>query len=166
MVWYSFVKTPLGSFIIGSVPEGVCYIGLSDSVKDLRIRCQKHLGEDEFTLAVTENQLAEKQILDYFNGNLKKFTFPVFHINTPFRKKALEEVSKIPYGETASYGEIARRMGKPSASRAVGSANATNPLPLVIPCHRVVAGDGSLGGYGGGLKMKKWLLDLEKANRQ
>jgi methylated-DNA-[protein]-cysteine S-methyltransferase len=85
---------------------------------------------------------------------------------TPFQAKALQTVYAIPYGETRSYGDIAAAIGQPRAARAVGRANATNPMPLVIPCHRVIASDGSLHGYGGpgGLRTKAWLLDLERQN--
>jgi methylated-DNA-[protein]-cysteine S-methyltransferase len=82
---------------------------------------------------------------------------------TPFRRKALEVAARIPYGETRTYGWIARQIGQPRASRAVGQAMATNPIPIIIPCHRVIASDGSLGGYGGGLDLKKHLLWIERA---
>jgi methylated-DNA-[protein]-cysteine S-methyltransferase len=83
---------------------------------------------------------------------------------TEFNQRVWQELEKIPYGETISYGELARRLGKPKAARAVGTANGKNPIPIVIPCHRVVAAGGKLGGYGGGLPLKRRLLDLEAAN--
>lgn len=106
------------------------------------------------------NKQAEKEIKAYLAGNLKKFTID-FEINaSPFQKKVLKFVSKIPYGKIFSYGEIALKLGNPRASRAVGTANARNILPLIIPCHRVVAANGP-GGYGGGLPLKIKLLRHE-----
>ena len=87
--------------------------------------------------------------------------FPILHINSPFRKKVLETERKIPYGQTRSYVEVAQMVNSPRASRAVGSANAANPLPLYFPCHRIICSDGSLGRFGWGLEVKQWLLNLE-----
>ncbi len=163
MIQYSFLETPLGRIILASVPEGVCYIGLPGSaVEDVKSWCRKHIREEEFILSNTWNRTAEKQILEYITGKRQQFTFPVFHLNTEFRKTVLEAVAQIPFGKTASYGDIAKKIRKPLASRAVGSANASNPLPLVYPCHRVIQGDGKIGGYGGSPEMKKALLDMEK----
>ena len=104
---------------------------------------------------------ASKQINEYFNGNRKLFEIP-FKLNLPpFYKKVLLEVSKIKYGETASYGKIARMAGNNKAVRAVGTANAKNPLPIIIPCHRIISSNGNIGGYSGGLDKKLYLLDHE-----
>jgi methylated-DNA-[protein]-cysteine S-methyltransferase len=108
------------------------------------------------------NRETEKQILAYFAGKLKKFDLDLEWYGTPFQRAVLNQVAAIPYGKTKSYGEIARIVGSPGATRAVGTVNARNRLPLVIPCHRVLAVSG-LGGYGGGLDMKKKLLILEGA---
>jgi len=166
VIKFSYLKTKAGTMILASVKEGVCYIGLPESDSDeMKSWCRKNLKEDEFELSNEWHREAENQILEYFLGKRIKFTFSVFHINTEFRKLALNAVAQIPYGKTASYGEIAKKIGKPRASRAVGTANATNPLPLFIPCHRVISGDGSLGGYGGGEELKKSLLELERQNK-
>jgi len=108
---------------------------------------------------------AKDQIIDYLSGKRKTLDFPVIHLNTPFRKKVLEVERKIPYGETRSYGEVAQMVNNPSASQAVGSANAENPLPLYFPCHRIITSNGRLGGFGGGLNVKKYLLNLETNNK-
>ena len=104
------------------------------------------------------------QLADYAEGRLTAFSLP-FELNvcTPFERTILNEVCRVPYGQVRSYGEIARRAGHPRAFRAVGAANARNPLPLLVPCHRIVAAHG-LGGYGGGLALKRKLLALEQAN--
>jgi methylated-DNA-[protein]-cysteine S-methyltransferase len=109
---------------------------------------------------------ALRQLDEYLRGARKAFTLPIdWSLLRPFQRQVLQIVAAIPYGETRTYGEIARQMGKPRAARAVGRANATNPMPLVIPCHRVIGSDGKLHGYGGGegLPTKEWLLKLERA---
>jgi methylated-DNA-[protein]-cysteine S-methyltransferase len=97
-------------------------------------------------------------------GKRTEFTFPIRFEGSEFRQHVWRAVQAIPYGQTITYGELARRIGNPKAVRAVGTANGRNPLPLVIPCHRVVAAGGRLGGYGGGLRLKRRLLDLEVAH--
>ena len=137
------------------------------------------IGGDEFTFVKTLTSLysvpvkrdqdkmtsALKQIEAYLKGRQQDFDIPLdWSGMSDFQRKALKAVCDIPYGETRSYGEIAAQIGRPGASRAVGRANATNPIPLVIPCHRVIGADGELRGYGGGegLATKAWLLSLER----
>jgi methylated-DNA-[protein]-cysteine S-methyltransferase len=98
---------------------------------------------------------------EYFAGTRKHFDLPLAPEGTPFQMQVWNELRKIPYGETISYGELARRIGRPAASRAVGGANHRNPLPIVIPCHRVIGSNGSMTGYGGGIYRKEYLLRLE-----
>ena len=102
-----------------------------------------------------------KQLQEYFGRERKEFDLPVEIIGTDFQKKVWNELTKIPYGETISYGELANRMGDKNLMRAVAAANGANPIPIIIPCHRVIGADGSLTGYGGGLSVKKKLLELE-----
>lgn len=116
------------------------------------------IHKDREALAPIVNQL-----LEYFDGKRKEFEVDLDLMLPPFHDRALMEVYKIPYGKTASYKEIAERIGNPKAVRAVGNANANNPIPIVIPCHRVLATGGGLGGYGGGLDVKVSLLKLEGA---
>ena len=106
-----------------------------------------------------------RELEEYASGRRTEFTFPVLPEGTEFDRQVWESVAAIPYGETATYVEIARRLAKPGAARAVGTANGRNPVPPVIPCHRVVAAGGGLGGYGGGLPLKRKLLDLETRKR-
>lgn len=103
-----------------------------------------------------------RQLRAYFLGKLEKFDLPLAHEGTAFQQMVWTELCRIPYGKTISYGEIARRVGKPGASRAVGLANGSNPIPIIIPCHRVIGSDGRLTGYGGGLPIKEKLLALER----
>jgi len=106
---------------------------------------------------------AVKQLKSYFAGGLKEFSLPLEPEGTAFMKKVWSALCEIPYGKTASYKEIAERVGIPKGARAVGLANNRNPIPIFIPCHRVIGADGSLTGYAGGLEIKKRLLDLEKS---
>ena len=101
----------------------------------------------------------------YFAGKLKVFTVPIKLAGTDFRMRCWEALSKIPYGETVSYGQLADRIGNPKASRAVGGANHHNPIAVIVPCHRVIGADGSLTGFGGGLDKKRFLLELERTHR-
>ncbi|QEL17264.1 methylated-DNA--[protein]-cysteine S-methyltransferase [Limnoglobus roseus] len=104
------------------------------------------------------------QLRAYLAGELRAFDLPMRQSGTPFQERVWTELQAIPYGETISYAELARRIGQPTASRAVGSANGRNNISIVVPCHRVIAADGTLGGYGGELWRKEWLLKLEGVN--
>ena len=117
-----------------------------------------HAVEEETSLIAE----AVSQLSAYFEGRLKTFDLPLDMSGTPFRMKTWEALKTIPYGETRSYGDIARQISQPKACRAVGMANHNNPVAIVVPCHRVIGSDGSLTGYGGGLPIKRQLLDLEK----
>jgi methylated-DNA-[protein]-cysteine S-methyltransferase len=116
-----------------------------------------HRDDDEPVLVDARRQLEE-----YFAGNRVQFDIPVSVDGTAFQKRVWEQLSKIPYGTTISYGELARRIDKPTASRAVGLANGRNPVAIFVPCHRVVGANGSLTGFGGGMDRKRALLDLER----
>ena len=105
---------------------------------------------------------AERQLAEYFEGTRRDFDLPLSAEGTPFQRRVWDELRRIPYGQTISYGELARRIGKPTASRAVGAANGRNPIAIVVPCHRVIGADGTLIGYGGGLPVKQALLALER----
>jgi methylated-DNA-[protein]-cysteine S-methyltransferase len=106
-----------------------------------------------------------EQLDAYFAGERTAFDLATDPIGTPFQLDVWSRLSAIPYGETISYGELARRVGNPNASRAVGLANGRNPLAVIVPCHRVIGANGSLTGYGGGLERKSWLLEHERSNR-
>lgn len=105
---------------------------------------------------------AAQQLADYLEGRRTQFDLPLAPRGTAFQQRVWEELARIPFGETISYRSLAERIGNPAAIRAVGRANATNPLPVVVPCHRVIGADGSLTGYAGGVPAKEWLLALEK----
>lgn len=115
--------------------------------------------------AWSPNRQAVGQILEYLEGKRRRFELPLDLRATAFQRRVYDVVQAIPFGETRSYADVAEALGSPGAARAVGSANGANPLPLVVPCHRVVARGGKLGGYGGGLALKRWLLAMEHAGR-
>jgi len=104
----------------------------------------------------------QRQLAEYFKGRRRKFMLPLLLEGTAFQKAVWRQLQKIPFARTASYGDIARAVGRPQAFRAVGNANNKNPIPLIIPCHRVIGSDGQLVGFGSGIWRKRWLLDHEK----
>ena len=107
-----------------------------------------------------------RQLNAYFAGELREFEIPLLMLGTEFQKRVWKTLQTIPYGETMSYGELAKKIGDPKAVRAVGAANGQNPIPIIVPCHRVIGSDGSLTGFGGGLENKKKLLELESRQRR
>lgn len=150
--------TPLGDLRLAASDLGLVAVEWADSQPDFDSYL---LQAEPEAVAVYANELFE-----YLDGKRHEFTFPIdWSIFRPFQKEALQRVYGIPYGETRTYAEIAMELNRPLAYRAVGRANATNPMPLVIPCHRLIGTDGKLHGYGGGegLKTKEWLLKLEGA---
>ncbi|HSH00265.1 MAG TPA: methylated-DNA--[protein]-cysteine S-methyltransferase [candidate division Zixibacteria bacterium] len=160
------VKTPFGEVQLAATERGVCRITLPGPHAGVSLHSEiagSALRNHQVVTGGAENRKAAAQIKEYFNRKRTKFSFKIdLHAEGFKRKTLLDGVMKIPYGQTRSYGEVAAMVGNPRACRAVGNANATNPLPLVIPCHRVVAAHG-LGGYGGGEALKKRLLELEGA---
>ena len=150
--------TPVGDLRLAASDLGLVAIEWADSQPDFDSYL---LRPDTDAITPYANELCE-----YLEGRRREFTFRIdWSIFRPFQKEALQRVFKIPYGETRTYADIAAEMNRPLAYRAVGRANATNPMPLVIPCHRLIGTDGKLHGYGGGegLKTKEWLLKMEGA---
>lgn len=160
----SWLDTKLGPMLAIADEEALYLLefvdrrGLEREVERLRKKTKRAIIP-----GVTEPiRTIEKEIKDYFDGLRQEFITPLFLLGSPFQKRVWEELMKIPAGETRSYTEIAIAIGKPFACRAVASANGANQLAIVIPCHRVMNSNGELGGYGGGITRKKWLIDLEK----
>ena len=152
----SSIDTPLGKVAIYASEHGIKQIGFG---------VNEHILGQPNSSEITD-QTAE-QMQQYFDGSRKTFDIPFdFTGHSDFFKKVWTFLTSIPYGETISYGEIAKILGSPNASRAVGMANAKNPFPVIIPCHRVVGGKGKLTGYAFGIKMKQWLLNHEICNRE
>ena len=151
---YAKIQTPIGLLGIRTNHKGVYRVHLANDVVQSESETP---SKNRSTILIK----ALNELQEYFDGTRTSFSIP-FDLDMPtFHKKALLEVAKIPFGETVSYQEIAKKAGNPKASRAVGSANANNPIAIIIPCHRVLASDGTLGGYGGGLDKKMILLEHE-----
>ncbi|MCF7826536.1 MAG: methylated-DNA--[protein]-cysteine S-methyltransferase [Candidatus Marinimicrobia bacterium] len=163
IIYYREVDSPLGRLSLGQHPEGLCLLTLGEGARETFIFAiekmypEAHLKESASALEETIDQL-----LEYFNGQRSIFEIKLFLKGTEFQRQVWSALKKIPYGKTISYGDLAKRLNKPGAMRAVGAANGQNPIPIIIPCHRVIAADGSLGGYTGGLEIKRKLLDLEQ----
>lgn len=155
---YTYIRSPLGRILVAGDPSGLRHISFASGKKQL-------IPHPEWKQDGPFFQEAAEQLHAYFKGNLSRFTLKLAPRGTPFQLKVLWAVQEIPYGQTTTYGALAKYLGKPKAYRAVGAANAHNPLPIVIPCHRVIGSDGRLTGYGAGLKTKQALLALERANR-
>lgn len=145
----SYYESPIGTICIEADGEAVTRVCLNVEEK----------YRDSRENAVTRK--AKQELAEYFAGERKQFSIPVRPQGTAFQKTVWQALQEIPYGETRSYGEIARIIGNPKAFRAVGGANNKNPIPILIPCHRVIGADGSLVGFGGGLQIKQILLKLE-----
>ncbi len=153
-MYYCYTKTPIGDLLLAGDDEGLSLIGFPKG---------KMRRDPEPDWIFNEKPLAEarRQLDEYFAGERKEFDLPLQLSGTDFQVQVLEELQRIPYGETTSYGAIAKRIGRPRAVRAVGAANGRNPIPIVIPCHRVIGSTGDLTGFGGGLDTKAALLRLE-----
>jgi methylated-DNA-[protein]-cysteine S-methyltransferase len=150
---YAVVASPMGPLTVASTEKGIAAI---------------HFGNNLPEGAVTDpsaNQETVEQLMEYFEGKRTQFDLQLDVEGTPFQKAVWSELLRIPYGETRTYGEIAKAIGRPGAARAVGMANHDNPIAVVIPCHRVVGRDGSLTGYAGGVHLKAQLLSIERRHR-
>ena len=155
---------PCGEMILGSFDGKLCLCDWEDGRRrasvDQRLQRILHAEYIEGSSDVIEK--AVQQLNEYFQNKRREFDVPLLFIGTDFQKKVWNELLKIPYGKTISYGELAKQIGMPNAVRAVANANAVNALSIIVPCHRIIGSDGSLTGYGGGLERKRFLLDLEK----
>ncbi len=155
--------TPLGPVWAGVSDGGLVAVDIRQGA-DRMLRLLKHLGYAEIVEDQQRVQAALEQIGEYLAGKRQTFNLPIdWSVMLPFQEEVLRLTYGIPYGQTLTYGEIAHRIGRPRSARAVGRAQATNPMPLVIPCHRVLGSDGGLHGYGAGegLATKAWLLEME-----
>jgi len=157
-MYYSYFESPLGQLLLTG----------NDLLESLHFPQGKTRKDPEKDWVYKEKLFlkALDQLEAYFNGELTTFDLELNIQGTNFQKMVWRELVKIPYGETLSYSELAKRIGNPNASRAVGMANGKNPISIIIPCHRVIGKNGSLTGFGGGLEVKKNLLELEERNKK
>ncbi len=155
---YTFLPSPIGELTV--VGDGASLTGLYLGPEH---RWAPPIGPDWVHTGSDDGPFAEtsRQLERYFDGRLREFALPLAPTGTPFQLRVWAALAALPYGATATYGELAASLGAPSASRAVGLANGRNPISIIVPCHRVIGANGNLTGYGGGLDRKRTLLDLE-----
>ena len=155
---YRHLESPIGPLLIAGDEAGLRFVLFGRGRHEVHPKPDWEPDRGALTEAISE-------LTAYFSGKLRDFTIPVAPEGTPFQQRVWAALQGITYGETISYGELARRIGNPKAVRAVGLANGSNPISIVIPCHRVIGSNGSLVGYGGGLPVKQALLALERGQR-
>lgn len=158
-MYYCYLETPIGELLLAGEEDALVMIGFPKG-------SMRRDPEPDWIFNEQKLENARRQLREYFDGRRREFDLPIKLSGTEFQVSVLEALRKIPYGETVSYGEIARRIGRPKAVRAVGAANGRNPLPIVVPCHRVIGSTGDLTGFGGGLDTKEALLRLEAEQTQ
>jgi methylated-DNA-[protein]-cysteine S-methyltransferase len=158
-MYYCYLDTPIGELLLAGEAGALAMIGFPKG-------SMRREPEPEWIFNEKPLTNARAQLREYFAGDRKEFDLPLKLSGTEFQVSVLEALQDIPYGETTSYGEIARRIGRPKAVRAVGAANGRNPIPIVVPCHRVIGATGDLTGFGGGLDTKEALLRLEAEHTQ
>lgn len=151
---YTWYESPVGRLLLAGSRDGLNYVSFSSGRHAVTVDPGWSEARSLFAGVI-------EQLREYFAGERKTFSLTLIPEGTEFQRAVWSELRKIPYGETISYKELADRIGKPKAVRAVGAANGANPIPIIIPCHRVIGNDGSLTGFGGGLPLKKRLLELE-----
>ena len=158
-VIYTTMDSPIGELLL--LGDGEALHGLDMQAGRNPLAIQPRWRRDDDAFADVRDQLEE-----YFGGRRTSFDIPMHLEGTAFQRTVWHALTEIPYGETISYGELARRIGRPDRARAVGTANGQNPIAVIVPCHRVIGADGKLVGYGGGLENKRLLLDLEAGAAQ
>ena len=156
-MYYCYTNSPIGELLLAGDTDALTMIGFPKGSMRRDPEPDWIFNEKPFAEAM-------RQLDEYFDGKRRDFDLPLRLDGTEFQLLVLDELQKIPYGETTSYGDIAKRIGRPKASRAVGAANGRNPIPIVVPCHRVIGSHGDLTGFGGGLDTKEALLRLEAEN--
>jgi len=153
--WYCIIPSPVGDLLLAGNRQALHHLSFQEGKHPTVV--PPHWIQDRKPFRDVIHQLAE-----YFSGTRTTFHVSLCPQGTPFQRQVWQALTTIPYGQTASYGDIARSIGKPAASRAVGAANGQNPLSIIVPCHRVIGHSGKLVGYGGGLPIKEKLLSLER----
>jgi methylated-DNA-[protein]-cysteine S-methyltransferase len=158
-VFYTTFESPVGPLLLAGDSNALHSVSFESSKRAARPQSDWKQDGAAFDEVI-------RQLRAYFSGELREFELPLAMAGTEFQLLVWNALRKIPYGETISYGQLAERIGNPKAVRAVGLANGSNPIPIIVPCHRVIGSDGSLTGFGGGLSTKKMLLDLESNQRR
>lgn len=164
-IHYTTAASPLGRLLVARTERGVCVVSLADSDHALQAQLRREYPLAEVRRDRNGLAAAVRALLRHLAGRQPRLDLPLDVRGTAFQIRVWEELRRIPYGQTRSYGEVAQAIGKPKAARAVGAACGSNPVPLIIPCHRVVRGGGALGGYGLGLPRKRRLLEAERTRK-
>jgi AraC family transcriptional regulator of adaptative response/methylated-DNA-[protein]-cysteine methyltransferase len=162
-VAFTIVNSRFGRILIATTRTGLCWLGICDSEARLEAELRADLAAAEISRDADGLAVLAHRVVDYISGRTREIILPLDLRATPFQIAVWRELCAIPWGATRSYGEIARRLGQPEVARAVGHANGSNPLAIIIPCHRAVGANGSLTGYRWGLEYKRRLLDHECA---
>ncbi|MEZ4521416.1 MAG: methylated-DNA--[protein]-cysteine S-methyltransferase [Thermomicrobiales bacterium] len=165
-IWWSTLPTPYGDLGFASSSQGLLTLLFPNAIEDRDRVIARLAPGSRIKAGDEENAVPVRQVREYLAGERKVFDMPLDQRGTAFQRDVWNAVFAIPWGETTTYGEIARRIGRPDAVRAVGAANGANPIPIIVPCHRVIGSDGSLTGFGGGLPLKRQLLSLEGVPEQ
>ena len=162
-IYIKHFDSSCGTLILGSYDGTLCLCDWADGRRRASVdqRLQRMLNAEYVEGTSEMIEMALQQLNEYFIHQRREFDIPLLFVGTDFQKKVWNELLKIPYGKTISYGELAKRIGMPNAVRAVANANAVNAISIIAPCHRVIGSDGTLTGYGGGLERKRFLLKLE-----
>jgi methylated-DNA-[protein]-cysteine S-methyltransferase len=161
-VAYTTTDSPFGSLLLATTPRGLVRVGLPNQDADQLLEDLAELVSPRVLEAPAQLDEARRELDLYFDGKLQRFDLPLdWRLSKDFRRRVLRAISRIPYGQTRSYTQMATSAGNERAVRAAGTACGSNPIPLIVPCHRVLRTGGALGGYGGGLPMKEALLKLE-----
>jgi methylated-DNA-[protein]-cysteine S-methyltransferase len=158
MTYYCYKNSPIGTLLLTGTDEALKEIHFPNELESFVAKKGAVESEAPFREVI-------EQLQEYFDGKRRTFSISLAPSGTDFQQRVWRELQKIEYGATSSYGEVAQRIGNANASRAVGMANGKNPIPIIIPCHRVIGKDGSLTGFGGGLEIKRHLLDLEHSSQ-
>ena len=153
-MYYCYLTTPIGDLLLAGEDDALSLVAFPEG-------SMRRDPDPDWIYNEKRFANARQQLTEYFDGERKEFDLPLSLAGTEFQLRVLDELQRIPYGETTSYGDIAARIGKPKAMRAVGAANGRNPIPIIVPCHRVIGRSGDLTGFGGGLDAKQALLQLE-----
>jgi len=154
LVFYTTIESPVGALLLAGESNALRRVSFENGKRTTPAQPDWKLDKEPFSEVI-------RQLQAYFRGELKEFDLPLAMEGTEFQLRVWNALRAIPYGETISYARLAERIGNPKAVRAVGLANGSNPIPIIVPCHRVIGSDGSLTGFGGGLSTKKMLLELE-----
>lgn len=164
LIYYSEMNSPIGPLIVARTEKGICWINFGKSEDNLFILkrwAKRWVNTDQLVNDHEKLKDAISQLNEYFSKERNEFALEIDLLGTPFQKLVWKSLLKIPYGEIRSYKDIAMEINAPKAVRAIGGANHNNPIPIIVPCHRVIGSNGNLVGYGGGINIKQFLLEME-----